>query len=110
MTGFTTAPVPAIRVLNKAGMAGGRRLTCSRSTEAFAVVAMIAARDLPFPTTMELNGATALSLSRAGRARILATLIAALENRGGKARRRVAVYRWGRNSGDGDRTRLTVIR
>jgi len=84
---FTTAPVPAIRkVLNKAGWQVGD-VDLFEVNEAFAVVAMIAARDLAIPDDkLNVNGgATALGhpIGASG-ARILATLIAALENRGGK--------------------------
>lgn len=55
--------------------------------EAFAVVAMIAARDLGIPDDkLNINGG-ACALGHpigASGARILATLLAALENRGGK--------------------------
>jgi len=84
---FTTAPVPAIRkVLDKAGWQVGD-VDLFEVNEAFAVVAMIAARDLAIPDDkLNVNGgATALGhpIGASG-ARILATLIAALENRGGK--------------------------
>jgi acetyl-CoA C-acetyltransferase len=82
---FTTAPVPAIRkVLAKAGWRV-EDVDLFEVNEAFAVVAMIAARELDIPD-MKLNvngGATALGhpIGASG-ARIMATLIAALEERG----------------------------
>lgn len=82
---FTTAPVSAIaRLLERAGWSVGD-VDLFEVNEAFAVVAMIAARELNIPTE-QLNvngGATALGhpIGASG-ARILTTLIAALENRG----------------------------
>ncbi|WP_176594031.1 acetyl-CoA C-acyltransferase [Sphingobium sp. EM0848] len=82
---FTTAPVPAIRkALDKAGWQVGD-VDLFEVNEAFAVVAMIAARELNIPADrLNVNGgATALGhpIGASG-ARILATLLAALENRG----------------------------
>ncbi|PDH63933.1 MAG: acetyl-CoA C-acyltransferase [Sphingomonadaceae bacterium MED-G03] len=82
---FTSAPVPAIRkALDKAGWSV-EDVDLFEVNEAFAVVAMIAARDLAIPTDkLNVNGgATALGhpIGASG-ARILATLIAALEHRG----------------------------
>lgn len=82
---FTTAPVPAIRkALAKAGWAV-EDVDLFEVNEAFAVVAMIAARDLGIPADrLNVNGgATALGhpIGASG-ARIIATLLAALENRG----------------------------
>ncbi len=82
---FTTAPVPAMRkVLAKAGWSVAD-VDLFEVNEAFAVVAMIAARDLDIPAEkLNVNGgATALGhpIGASG-ARILATLIGALENRG----------------------------
>jgi acetyl-CoA C-acetyltransferase len=82
---FTTAPVPAIRkVLAKAGWTVDD-VDLFEVNEAFAVVAMIAARDLAIPAEkLNVNGgATALGhpIGASG-ARILATLLGALENRG----------------------------
>lgn len=82
---FTTAPVPAIRrVLEKAGWTIGD-VDLFEINEAFAVVAMIAAKDLGIPDEkLNVNGgATALGhpIGASG-ARILATLIAALQARG----------------------------
>ncbi|EZP71197.1 Acetyl-CoA acetyltransferase [Sphingomonas paucimobilis] len=82
---FTTAPVPAIRkVLDKAGWSVDD-VDLFEVNEAFAVVAMIAARDLGIPADkLNVNGgATALGhpIGASG-ARIVATLIAALQNRG----------------------------
>ncbi len=82
---FTTAPVPAMRkVMERAGWSVDD-VDLFEVNEAFAVVAMIAAKELGIPAD-KLNvhgGATALGhpIGASG-ARILATLIAALENRG----------------------------
>jgi acetyl-CoA C-acetyltransferase len=82
---FTTAPVPAIRKL--LGQAGWTvdDVDLFEVNEAFAVVAMIAAQELGIPAEkLNVNGgATALGhpIGASG-ARILATLIAALQNRG----------------------------
>ena len=82
---FTTAPVPAIRkVLDKAGWSVAD-VDLFEVNEAFAVVAMIAARELAIPSErLNVNGgATALGhpIGASG-ARIIATLLAALEQRG----------------------------
>jgi len=82
---FTTAPVPAIRrVLAKAGWRV-EDVDLFEVNEAFAVVAMIAARDLGIPDEkLNVNGgATALGhpIGASG-ARIMATLLAALAARG----------------------------
>lgn len=82
---FTTAPVPAIRkLLDKAGWTVDD-VDLFEINEAFAVVAMIAARDLGIPgDKLNVNGgATALGhpIGASG-ARIVTTLLAALENRG----------------------------
>ena len=82
---FTTAPVPAIRkVLAKAGW-GVDDVDLFEINEAFAVVAMIAAKDLGIPDDkLNVNGgATALGhpIGASG-ARIIATLLAALTTRG----------------------------
>ena len=82
---FTTAPVPAMRkVLDKAGWTVAD-VDLFEVNEAFAVVAMIAAKELGIPDDrINVNGgATALGhpIGASG-ARILATLIAALETRG----------------------------
>ncbi len=84
---FTSAPVPAIRkALDKAGWSVGD-VDLFEVNEAFAVVAMIAARELGIPTDkLNVNGgATALGhpIGASG-ARILATLLGALQARGGK--------------------------
>jgi len=84
---FTTAPVPAMRkVLEKAGWSV-EDVDLFEVNEAFAVVAMIAAKELAIPAEkLNVNGgATALGhpIGASG-ARILTTLIAALQNRGGK--------------------------
>ena len=82
---FTTAPVPAMRkALEKAGWSIAD-VDLFEVNEAFAVVAMIAARELDIPADkLNVNGgATALGhpIGASG-ARIVATLIAALEQRG----------------------------
>ena len=82
---FTTAPVEAIRkLLDKAGWSIAD-VDLFEVNEAFAVVSMIAMRDLGIPhDKVNVNGgATALGhpIGASG-ARILATLIAALQNRG----------------------------
>ena len=82
---FTTAPIPAIRkVLDKAGWSVDD-VDLFEVNEAFAVVAMAAAKELGIPAEkLNVNGgATALGhpIGASG-ARILATLIAALQKRG----------------------------
>lgn len=82
---FTTAPVPAIRkLLERAGWSV-EDVDLFEVNEAFAVVAMIAARDLDIPAEkLNVNGgATALGhpIGASG-ARIVATLLGALEQRG----------------------------
>jgi acetyl-CoA C-acetyltransferase len=82
---FTTAPAPAIqKALKRAGWTVGD-VDLFEVNEAFAVVAMIAARDLAIPgEKLNVNGgATALGhpIGASG-ARILATLLGALEIRG----------------------------
>jgi len=82
---FTTAPVPAMRkVLEKAGWAVDE-VDLFEVNEAFAVVAMIAAQELGIPDDkLNVNGgATALGhpIGASG-ARIVATLLGALETRG----------------------------
>ncbi len=82
---FTTAPVPAMRkLLDRAGWTADQ-VDLWEVNEAFAVVAMIAAHELGIPAeTLNVNGgATALGhpIGASG-ARILATLLAALEARG----------------------------
>ena len=84
---FTTAPVPAIeKLLKKAGWSIAD-VDLFEVNEAFAAVAMIAMHDLGIPRA-KLNihgGATALGhpIGASG-ARIIATLVAALERTGGK--------------------------
>jgi len=84
---FTTAPVSAIRkALDKAGWSAGD-VDLFEINEAFACVAMIAMRDLGLPHD-KVNvhgGATALGhpIGASG-ARLLATLLSALETRGEK--------------------------
>src|SRR3546814_8280721 len=82
---FTTAPVPAMKkLLAKAGWTVGD-VDLFEVNEAFAVVAMIAMQELSIPhDKLNVNGgATALGhpIGASG-ARILATLLAALQNRG----------------------------
>jgi acetyl-CoA C-acetyltransferase len=84
---FTSAPVPALhKVLEKAGWSVGD-VDLYEINEAFACVAMIAMRDLGIPhDKINVNGgATALGhpIGASG-ARILTTLVAALQDRGGK--------------------------
>jgi acetyl-CoA C-acetyltransferase len=82
---FTTAPVPAIRkLIDKIGWSIDD-VDLFEVNEAFAVVAMIAARDLGIPEDkLNVNGgATALGhpIGASG-ARIMTTLLGALQNRG----------------------------
>jgi len=84
---FTTAPVPAMRkALKKAGWSVAD-VDLFEVNEAFAVVAMIAERELGLDRDkLNVNGG-ACALGHpigASGARILATLLAALEARGGK--------------------------
>ena len=82
---FTTAPVPAMRqALERAGWSVDS-VDLFEVNEAFAVVAMIAMRDLGIdPGRLNVNGG-ACALGHpigASGARILATLLSALEARG----------------------------
>ena len=84
---FTTAPVPAMRqALERAGWRAAD-VDLFEVNEAFAVVAMIAMRDLDIPREkLNVNGG-ACALGHpigASGARILATLLAALDARGQK--------------------------
>jgi acetyl-CoA C-acetyltransferase len=84
---FTTAPVPAMAMaLRRAGWSADE-VDLFEVNEAFAVVAMIAMRDLAIPhEKINVNGG-ACALGHpigASGARILATLLAALEARGEK--------------------------
>ncbi|MFC4595939.1 acetyl-CoA C-acyltransferase [Sphingobium tyrosinilyticum] len=84
---FTTAPVPAIRaLLDRAGWSVAD-VDLFEINEAFAVVPMIAARELDIPAdALNVNGgATALGhpIGASG-ARIIATLLGALRLRGGR--------------------------
>ncbi|MEY4255312.1 MAG: hypothetical protein RLZZ141_539 [Pseudomonadota bacterium] len=84
---FTTAPVPAIqKVLAKAGWSVGD-VDLFEVNEAFAVVAMIAMKELAIPhDRININGG-ACALGHpigASGARILATLLSALEAKGAK--------------------------
>jgi acetyl-CoA C-acetyltransferase len=84
---FTSAPVPAVqKLLEKTGW-GVEDVDLFEVNEAFACVAMIAMRDLGIPH-QKLNvhgGATALGhpIGASG-ARLMATLLSALEQHGGK--------------------------
>ena len=82
---FTTAPVPAIRkLLAKAGWTVGD-VDLFEINEAFAVVAMIAAKELDIPAEkLNVNGG-ACALGHpigASGARVITTLLGALEHRG----------------------------
>jgi len=84
---FTTAPVPAMqKALERAGWSVGD-VDLFEVNEAFAVVAMIAMRELGLPhDKVNVNGG-ACALGHpigASGARILATLLSALEARGGR--------------------------
>jgi acetyl-CoA C-acetyltransferase len=84
---FTTAPVPAIqKALKRAGWTVDE-VDLFEVNEAFAVVAMVAERDLNIPhDKLNVNGG-ACALGHpigASGARLIATLLAALEARGGK--------------------------
>jgi acetyl-CoA C-acetyltransferase len=82
---FTTAPVPAMQKLLKRVGWTVDDVDLFEVNEAFAVVAMIAARELAIPDEkLNVNGG-ACALGHpigASGARILATLLAALQNRG----------------------------
>jgi acetyl-CoA C-acetyltransferase len=84
---FTTAPVPAMqKALAKAGWSVGE-VDLFEVNEAFAVVAMIAQQELGIPDDkLNVNGG-ACALGHpigASGARILTTLLSALEARGGR--------------------------
>jgi acetyl-CoA C-acetyltransferase len=84
---FTSAPVPAMnKVMAKAGWTIAD-VDLFEVNEAFAVVAMIAMRELSIPhAKLNVNGG-ACALGHpigASGARIMATLLAALKHRGGK--------------------------
>jgi len=84
---FTTAPIPAMqKVMKKAGWTV-EDVDLFEVNEAFAVVAMAAQRELSIPDDkLNVNGG-ACALGHpigASGARIMATLLAALQNRGGK--------------------------
>jgi acetyl-CoA C-acetyltransferase len=84
---FTTAPIPAVRKLLEKARWSADEVDLWEVNEAFACVAMIAMRDLGIPRD-RLNvhgGATALGhpIGASG-ARILCTLLSALETTGGK--------------------------
>ncbi|MCE2987449.1 MAG: acetyl-CoA C-acyltransferase [Phenylobacterium sp.] len=84
---FATAPGPALRrALDRAGWTVGQ-VDLFEVNEAFAVVAMLAARELDIPDEkLNVNGG-ACALGHpigASGARILATLVSALQTRGGR--------------------------
>jgi acetyl-CoA C-acetyltransferase len=84
---FATAPGPAMRrALDRAGWTAGQ-VDLFEVNEAFAVVAMLAARELDIPDEkLNVNGG-ACALGHpigASGARILATLVSALQARGGR--------------------------
>jgi acetyl-CoA C-acetyltransferase len=84
---FATAPGPAMRrALERAGWTAGQ-VDLFEVNEAFAVVAMLAARELDIPDEkLNVNGG-ACALGHpigASGARILATLVSALQARGGR--------------------------
>ena len=84
---FTSAPVPAVqKALSRAGWSADE-VDLFEVNEAFAVVAMIAMKDLGIPhDKINVNGG-ACALGHpigASGARIVATLLAALEARGGR--------------------------
>ena len=84
---FATAPGPALRrALERAGWTAGQ-VDLFEVNEAFAVVAMLAARELDIPDEkLNVNGG-ACALGHpigASGARILATLVSALQARGGR--------------------------
>ncbi len=84
---FTTAPIPAVKkALEKAGWSTSD-VDLFEINEAFAVVAMAAMHDLSIPRDiLNVNGG-ACALGHpigASGARILATLLSALQERGGK--------------------------
>jgi acetyl-CoA C-acetyltransferase len=84
---FTTAPVPAMKkALERAGWSLGE-VDLFEVNEAFAVVAMVAERELGLPEdALNVNGG-ACALGHpigASGARVLATLLAALQARGGR--------------------------
>jgi acetyl-CoA C-acetyltransferase len=84
---FTTAPIPAIRkALDKAGWSVSD-VDLFEVNEAFAVVAMAAMKDLSIPRdVLNVNGG-ACALGHpigASGARLIATLLAALQERGGR--------------------------
>jgi acetyl-CoA C-acetyltransferase len=86
-SGFATAPAPAMKkALDQAGWAVGD-VDLFEVNEAFAVVALIAMRELSIPhAKLNVNGG-ACALGHpigASGARILVTLLAALRKRGGK--------------------------
>ena len=93
---FTTAPIPAIRkLLDKVGWSVGD-VDLFEINEAFAVVAMAAAKDLGIPRDkLNINGgACALGhpIGATG-ARLIVTLLHALEAQQSQARRRRALHR-----------------
>ena len=105
---FTTAPIPAIRkLLDKVGWSAGD-VDLFEINEAFAVVAMAAQRDLGIPRDkLNINGgACALGhpIGATG-ARLIVTLLHALESPESEARRRGVVHRRRRSHSDRSRAR-----
>jgi acetyl-CoA C-acetyltransferase len=84
---FTTAPVPAMKKVMEKAQWSVDQVDLFEVNEAFAVVAMIAMRELSIAhTKLNVNGG-ACALGHpigASGARILVTLLAALQHRGGK--------------------------
>ena len=110
---FTTAPVPAIRkALARAGWSPAD-VDLYEVNEAFAVVAMIAMRELAIPRErLNVNGG-ACALGHpigASGARILATLLAALEARDARRGIAVALHRRRRSRGHGGRAPVSKVR
>ena len=108
---FTTAPIFAIRKLLDAVGWSAREVGLYEINEAFAVVAMAAMRDLALPHE-KVNvhgGACALGhpIGASG-ARIIVTLLAAMEKYGERQGRGSAVHR--RRRGDGSRRRTRGMR
>ena len=100
---FTTAPIPAIRkLLDKVGWSVGD-VDLFEINEAFAVVAMAAAKDLGIPREkLNINGgACALGhpIGATG-ARLIVTLLHALEAQQSQARHRLALHRRRRSHRD----------
>ena len=108
---FTTAPVGAIRKLFEKNGWRANDVDLYEINEAFAVVTMAAMHehDLPHDKVNVNGGACALGhpIGASG-ARILVTLIGALQQARAEARRREPVHRRRRSDGDGYRTGLSA--